>query len=90
MKIGAPKELARGEARVALTPESAQQIQKLGHECLIESGAGRLAGFDDDAYRQVGVSVVDSAASLWQEAEVVIKVREPVESEIDQLKAARR
>ena len=48
MKIGAPKELARGEARVALTPESAQQIQKLGHECLIESGAGRLAGFDDE------------------------------------------
>lgn len=87
MKIGAPKELARGEARVALTPESAQQIQKLGHECLIESGAGRLAGFDDDAYRQAGVSVVDSAASLWQEADVVIKVREPVESEIDQLKA---
>ncbi|OHZ00048.1 Re/Si-specific NAD(P)(+) transhydrogenase subunit alpha [Salinicola sp. MIT1003] len=87
MKIGAPKELARGEARVALTPESAQQIQKLGHECLIESGAGRLAGFDDDAYRQAGVSVVDSAASLWQEADVVIKVREPVESEIDQLRA---
>ncbi len=87
MKIGAPKELARGEARVALTPESAQQIQKLGHECLIESGAGRLAGFDDDAYRQAGVSVVDSAATLWQEADVVIKVREPVESEIDQLKA---
>jgi len=87
MKIGAPKELARGEARVALTPESAQQIQKLGHECLIESGAGKLAGFDDDAYRQAGVSVVDSAASLWREADVVIKVREPVESEIDQLKA---
>ncbi|WP_087718945.1 Re/Si-specific NAD(P)(+) transhydrogenase subunit alpha [Salinicola salarius] len=87
MKIGAPKELARGEARVALTPESAQQIQKLGHECLIESGAGKLAGFDDDAYRQAGVSVVDSAATLWQEADVVIKVREPVESEIDQLKA---
>ncbi|OLO05359.1 MULTISPECIES: Re/Si-specific NAD(P)(+) transhydrogenase subunit alpha [Salinicola] len=86
MKIGAPKELARGEARVALTPESAQQIQKLGHECLIESGAGALAGFDDSAYRDVGVSVVEGARALWGEADVVIKVREPVEAEIEQLR----
>lgn len=87
MKIGAPKEIARGEARVALTPESAQQLQKLGHECLIESGAGAAAGFDDAAYRAAGVEVVDSAAALWHEAEVVIKVREPSEAETEYLRA---
>ncbi|MAM57232.1 MAG: NAD(P)(+) transhydrogenase (Re/Si-specific) subunit alpha [Salinicola sp.] len=86
MRIGAPKELARGEARVALTPESAQQIQKLGHECLIESGAGVLAGFSDEAYRDVGVSVVEGADALWRDAEVVIKVREPVAEEIERLR----
>ncbi|NRB55053.1 MAG: Re/Si-specific NAD(P)(+) transhydrogenase subunit alpha [Salinicola sp.] len=86
MRIGAPKELARGEARVALTPESAQQIQKLGHECLIESGAGALAGFSDEAYRDVGVSVVEGADALWRDAEVVIKVREPVAEEIERLR----
>ncbi|MDH4572757.1 Re/Si-specific NAD(P)(+) transhydrogenase subunit alpha [Salinicola acroporae] len=86
MKIGAPKELARGEARVALTPESAQQIQKLGHECLIESGAGVLAGFSDEAYRDAGVSVVEDAAALWREAEVVIKVREPLAEETERLR----
>ncbi|MGM8931197.1 Re/Si-specific NAD(P)(+) transhydrogenase subunit alpha [Salinicola halophyticus] len=86
MKIGAPKELAKGEARVALTPESAQQIQKLGHECLIESGAGALAGFSDEAYRDAGVTVIDGANALWSEADVVIKVREPVEAEIEQLR----
>ncbi|WP_104202083.1 Re/Si-specific NAD(P)(+) transhydrogenase subunit alpha [Billgrantia saliphila] len=86
MKIGAPKELAKGEARVALTPESAQHIRKLGHECLIESGAGVAAGFDDDAYRAAGVTVLESAEALWHEAEVVIKVREPSEEEAERLR----
>jgi H+-translocating NAD(P) transhydrogenase subunit alpha len=86
VKIGAPKERFEGEARVALTPESAQQIQKLGHDCLIEAGAGAAAGFDDEAYRQAGVSVVESAEALWAEAEVVIKVREPMEEEADRLR----
>ncbi|MCE9681219.1 Re/Si-specific NAD(P)(+) transhydrogenase subunit alpha [Halomonas alkalisoli] len=86
MKIGAPKELAKGEARVALTPDSAQLIQKLGHECLIETGAGTAAGFDDDAYRAAGVTVVESAEALWREAEVVIKVREPSDAEADLLR----
>ncbi len=86
MKIGAPKELATGEARVALTPDSAQLIQKLGHECLIETGAGVAAGFDDEAYRAVGVSVAESAEALWRDAEIVIKVREPSEAEADLLR----
>nr|WP_297458175.1 Re/Si-specific NAD(P)(+) transhydrogenase subunit alpha [uncultured Halomonas sp.] len=86
MKIGAPKERAPGEARVALTPESAQQIQKLGHECFIESGAGAAAGFGDAAYREAGVSVIDGAEALWNEADIVIKVREPSEEEADRLR----
>jgi len=86
VKIGAPRELAKGEARVALTPDSAQFIQKLGHACLIESGAGEAAGFDDDAYRNAGVTVVDGAEALWSEAEVVIKVREPSEAEAERLR----
>ncbi|MEQ5801342.1 Re/Si-specific NAD(P)(+) transhydrogenase subunit alpha [Halomonas sp. H10-9-1] len=86
MKIGAPRELAKGEARVALTPDSAKFIHKLGHECLVESGAGVAAGFDDQAYRDAGVSVVESAEALWNQAEVVIKVREPEEAETARLR----
>ncbi|PMR73869.1 Re/Si-specific NAD(P)(+) transhydrogenase subunit alpha [Billgrantia endophytica] len=86
MKIGSPKERYRGEARVALTPESAQQIQKLGHECLVESGAGEAAGFSDETYREAGVTVVADAASLWRETDVVIKVREPSDEEADLLR----
>ncbi|MCK0746389.1 Re/Si-specific NAD(P)(+) transhydrogenase subunit alpha [Chromohalobacter nigrandesensis] len=86
MRIGAPRERAQGEARVALTPESAQHIQKLGHECVVESGAGRGAGFDDDAYRDAGVEVVDGGAALWSATDVVIKVREPSEEEVGYLR----
>ncbi|GED21403.1 Re/Si-specific NAD(P)(+) transhydrogenase subunit alpha [Halomonas halmophila] len=86
MKIGAPKESAAGEARVALTPESAQHLQKLGHECLIETGAGTAAGFDDAAYRDAGVEVIEGAEALWQAADVVIKVREPSEVEAARLR----
>ncbi|QEA40438.1 Re/Si-specific NAD(P)(+) transhydrogenase subunit alpha [Pistricoccus aurantiacus] len=86
MKIGAPRERARGEARVALTPESAKHIIKLGHECLVETGAGEAAGFIDDAYREAGVSVVDTPEALWKEADVVIKVREPTKQQTEWLR----
>src|SRR6056297_29364 len=83
MKIGAPKETAPGEARVALTPESAGRLQKLGYDCLVEAGAGAAADFTDDAYREAGVTVVDSAADVWAEADVISKVRAPQTGEVE-------
>ncbi|MCL4189516.1 MAG: Re/Si-specific NAD(P)(+) transhydrogenase subunit alpha [Rhodobacteraceae bacterium] len=82
MKIGAPKEITPGEARVALTPESAAQITRLGHACLVEAGAGAAAGFTDAAYRAAGVEVVADAAALWAAADVVVKVRGPAPEEV--------
>ena len=58
MKIGTPKETYEGERRVAMTPDSAKALQKLGHTCVIETGAGLEAGFDDAAYKAAGVEVV--------------------------------
>ncbi|MEZ5751851.1 MAG: Re/Si-specific NAD(P)(+) transhydrogenase subunit alpha [Paracoccaceae bacterium] len=85
MKIGAPKEIFPGENRVAMTPESALQLQKLGHSCVIESGAGAAAGFEDSAYEAAGVEVVKTAAALFKAAEVVVKVREPNDAEVKRL-----
>ena len=85
MKIGSPAERASAESRVALTPESAKQLQKLGHECLIQKGAGAKAGFSDDDYSQVGVKVVSNAKSLWETADVIVKVLSPEKSEIKYL-----
>ena len=83
MRIGAPKETAAGEARVALTPESAGRLQKLGYDCLVESGAGAAASITDDAYKEAGVEVIGSAAELWKSADVIVKVREPSADEVD-------
>jgi NAD(P) transhydrogenase subunit alpha len=78
--------VAAGENRVAMTPESAQQLAKLGHECVIESGAGAAAGIPDAAYAAAGVKVVKTAAALFKEADVVAKVRPPTEAEAKKLR----
>lgn len=77
MKIGVPKEVHAGEQRVALTPETAGRIQKLGFELTIESGAGGAAQFSDDAYREAGVEVVGDTKALWANSDIVLKVRQP-------------
>ncbi|MCB2110299.1 MAG: Re/Si-specific NAD(P)(+) transhydrogenase subunit alpha [Defluviimonas sp.] len=87
MKIGTPKETFAGENRVAMTPDSAVQLQKLGHSCLIEAGAGAAAGFSDAAYEAAGVKVVKTAAALFKEAEVIAKVRPPSTTETRRLGA---
>ncbi len=85
VKIGTPKEVFEGESRVAMTPESALQLQKLGHECVIESGAGALAGFSDAAYQEAGVEVVKTAAALFKAADIIAKVRPPTDAEVKRL-----
>ncbi len=87
LKIGTPKEIFEGEARVAMTPESALQLQKLGYDCAIETGAGMLAGFSDKAYAEAGVEIKKTAAALWKDADIIAKVREPDESELKRLKS---
>ena len=87
MKIGTPKEIFEGENRVALTTDSALQLQKLGYECLIESGAGSAAGYSDKVYKEAGVKIVKTAASLWKDSEIVTKVRQPSAAELKRLSA---
>ena len=85
MRIGSPKEVMPGEARVAMTPDSAIQLQKLGYECFIESRAGLEARFSDADYQAAGVTVVDSAETLFQSVDVIAKVRPPLEDELSRL-----
>ncbi|MEM7270670.1 MAG: Re/Si-specific NAD(P)(+) transhydrogenase subunit alpha [Pseudomonadota bacterium] len=85
MKIGILKETYDGETRVALTPASAAQLQKLGHECFIETGAGDAARFADKVYTDEGVTVCGSAAELIGAVEYVAKVRPPEQGELDQM-----
>ena len=87
MKIGALTEVFAGENRVAMTPDSAQAIQKLGHSCCIQAGAGEKAGFTDAAYAAAGVEVLPDAKAVLKAADVVVKVRGP---EADEAKALRK
>jgi NAD(P) transhydrogenase subunit alpha len=77
MRIGVPKEIQAGEQRVALTPETAGRIQKLGFDISVESGAGDAAQFNDASYRDAGVEVVSDTKAVWADADIVLKVRQP-------------
>ncbi|MEP1092121.1 MAG: Re/Si-specific NAD(P)(+) transhydrogenase subunit alpha [Rhizobiaceae bacterium] len=79
--IGTPKESTKGENRVAMTPQSVGELQKLGFECIIQAGAGKAARFADGEYKDAGASVVKTAAELWKQADVVAKVRPPSAAE---------
>ena len=87
MKIGALKETAQGEARVAVTPASAAHLQKLGHEVLVQSQAGAAAGFSDAQYERAGVTVLPDAAALTGAADFVVKVRPPSGDELDRMQS---
>ncbi|KZR38975.1 hypothetical protein A3467_16705 [Enterobacter roggenkampii] len=80
MRIGVPKERLANETRVAATPKTVEQLLKLGFTVAVESGAGKLASFDDEAFIQAGAEVVDGA-DVWQ-SPVILKVNAPEESEI--------
>ncbi|TPV95882.1 MAG: Re/Si-specific NAD(P)(+) transhydrogenase subunit alpha [Myxococcales bacterium FL481] len=77
MKVGIVKEIHPGERRVAATPDTVKRLKKFGFDVMIETNAGLLATFSDDAYRAEGADIAPSAAHVWSEADIVIKVREP-------------
>ncbi|QZZ20262.1 Re/Si-specific NAD(P)(+) transhydrogenase subunit alpha [Leptothermofonsia sichuanensis E412] len=76
-RIGVPKEIYPNECRVAATPDTARILQKMGFEVLIESNAGENANFPDSAYEEAGCRIVPDAETLWNSADIVLKVRMP-------------
>lgn len=81
MTVGVPKEIKNNENRVALTPAGTQELVKRGHTVLVESKAGVSSGFDDDAYAQAGATIIGKAREVFKGAEMIIKVKEPIEEE---------
>jgi len=81
MIVGVPKEIKTAENRVALVPAGAESLVGDGHTVLVEQGAGLGSGFSDEAYRAVGASIAGSADEVWAKAEMILKVKEPIESE---------
>ena len=83
MIVGAPKEIKTREYRVGLVPGGVDALVRAGHRVLIESGAGLGAGITDAEYTAVGAELVGTAAEVWERAQLVVKVKEPVAPELD-------
>ncbi|MDR0543696.1 MAG: alanine dehydrogenase [Dysgonamonadaceae bacterium] len=81
MKIGVPKEIKNNESRVSLTPGGAHALVQQGHEVYIQTTAGVNSGFSDESYAKVGAKILPSAEEVFAVAEMIIKVKEPIESE---------
>ena len=86
MIIGTLKETSPGEARVAITPDSIKRLKKIGHDCIIEFGAGEMAGFSNFAYEEAGAIVREGANAVWSGADVITKVRPPEIRQIELLR----
>src|SRR4051794_38541834 len=85
MKIGVAKEIKSDEYRVALTPAGARELTDRGHEVMVERGAGEGSAFPDSAYEAVGAQIV-SVDEVWSEAELLLKVKEPISAEYERLR----
>jgi alanine dehydrogenase len=81
MFIGVPKEIKNNENRVALTPSGVVSFVKAGHAVLVETGAGIGSGFTDEQYANVGAMIINSTEQVWADSQMILKVKEPLESE---------
>ena len=86
MHIGVPREIKPLEGRVGLVPDACSELVAAGHELFVETGAGVPSGYPDAQYRAAGVTICDSAKSLYASAELIVKVKEPVEGDLDLLR----
>jgi len=81
MIIGVPKEIKIGETRVSMTPSLCRRVVALGGKVLVEKSAGNSAGFTDAEYKAAGATLAPSAAKVWKSADLILKVKEPLQAE---------
>ncbi|TVS12321.1 MAG: alanine dehydrogenase [Wenzhouxiangella sp.] len=87
MRIGVPREIKTLEGRVALVPAACGDLVRAGHEVFLETSAGDKSGFVDADFEGVGVQILPDAAALYEKAELVVKVKEPIAGDLDHLRA---
>ncbi|GIP30957.1 alanine dehydrogenase [Paenibacillus sp. J2TS4] len=87
MIIGLPKEVKNNEYRVGLTPGGVRELAGKGHKVLVEKSAGLGSNFEDDQYIEAGALIMDDKKELFEQAEIIVKVKEPLESEYEYFKS---
>ena len=86
MKIGVPKEIKPQENRIGLTPESVKDLIKNGHEVLVENNGGYEAGFENKQYKDAGAKIVNKAEDIYNDSEIIVKVKEPLSNEVKMIR----
>ena len=86
MRIGVPKEIKPQENRIGLTPESVKVLTSNGHKVLVENNGGFEAGFYNNQYIKAGAAIVDKAEDIFNDSEIIVKVKEPLTNEIEMIK----
>ena len=86
MKIGVPKEIKPQEHRIGLTPESVKILTSNGNEVLVENNGGFEAGFDNEQYEKAGAKIIDKAEDIFNDAEIIVKVKEPLSNEVEMIR----
>jgi alanine dehydrogenase len=86
MKIGVPKEIKPQENRIGLTPDSVKILTSNGHEVLIENNGGYEAGFYNDQYKSAGAKIIDKAEDIFNDSDVIVKVKEPLSNEVKMIR----
>ena len=86
MKIGVPKEIKPQETRIGLTPDSVKDLVSNGHQVLIENNGGSEAGFDNSHYTSAGAKIIDKAEDIFNDSEIIVKVKEPLSNEVQMIR----
>ena len=86
MKIGVPKEIKPQENRIGLTPDSVKHLTSNGHEVLVENNGGFEAGFENEHYISAGAKIIDKAEDIFNDAEIIVKVKEPLSNEVKMIR----
>ena len=86
MRIGVPKEIKPQENRIGLTPDSVKVLTSNGHEVLVENNGGYEAGFENDHYKKVGAKIVNKAEDIFNDSDIIVKVKEPLKNEVAMIK----
>ncbi|RJR44291.1 MAG: alanine dehydrogenase [Desulfobacteraceae bacterium] len=86
MKIGVPKEIKPAEKRVSIPPHCVRILTSHGHQVLVEKGAGSGSGFQDESYMEAGAELLNEAEAVWSGAEMIVKVKEPIQPEFQRMR----
>ncbi len=86
MKIGVPKEIKPQESRIGLTPESVKELVSNGHKVLVENNGGFEAGFENEHYIAAGAKIVNKAEDIFNDSEIIVKVKEPLSNEVKMIR----